>query len=474
MAERRYRALLFANWEFPQDPAELQTLHGPPTDVTLLREALTDPDLGLHLPTEVDVMENANRAEMHMRLEDFLMSGRGDEQLLVYYSGHGKRTLAMDLRFCARDTDTKRLSATSLSAREVDQLLESSPAGAKVLILDCCFAGSFRTKGRQDLSDSFPGRGFGLLAGTQRGTPAPDADLPGEPSPFTRYLVEALRGGAADSDGDGFVSFDDVYNYVFERTRGPVRPSRDFQGTGVLKLARSRARPGGATGRAESAAPRGAALNVQAAATLVLESLRHERAGQHWAAREPLRRVADGEPGDWGALAALRLAALSLADDDQQAATDALSRVVAAGHPQWSPEAGYRLGLCLSRVGDEPGAERALRTALGYDHPHWSPLAAWALAGMLRGRGNVEAALRCYRQAVSSPGPPAVAAALEFGDFLVQEGNLQVARSVYRRAALAGDPDLSHVAVQRLRALLSRLGCHTAAAGVPNTEAGTR
>ena len=39
----------------------------------------------------------------------------------------------------------------------------------------------------------------------------------GHPSVFTHFLVEGLRTGAADLDGDGKIALDELYDYVYER-----------------------------------------------------------------------------------------------------------------------------------------------------------------------------------------------------------------------------------------------------------------
>jgi hypothetical protein len=63
------------------------------------------------------------------------------------------------------------------------------------------------------------------------------------PSVFTSALVQGLATGDADQDEDGWVSLDELYDYVFDKVReqNPHQsPSRQFELEGELYLARSR------------------------------------------------------------------------------------------------------------------------------------------------------------------------------------------------------------------------------------------
>ena len=65
------------------------------------------------------------------------------------------------------------------------------------------------------------------------------------PSVFTSALVEGLTTGDADRDEDGWVSLDELYDYVFDKVQeqNPHQtPSRHFELEGELYLARSRRR----------------------------------------------------------------------------------------------------------------------------------------------------------------------------------------------------------------------------------------
>jgi uncharacterized caspase-like protein len=94
-----------------------------------------------------------------------------------------------------------------------------------VLILDCCHGGAYTrgTKGSPGASVGAgtalltPGHGRVVLTASDTTQYAWDGEaVQGRPeaSVFTRYLVEGLRTGAADLDGDGLINIDELYEYV--------------------------------------------------------------------------------------------------------------------------------------------------------------------------------------------------------------------------------------------------------------------
>ncbi|MGY3685044.1 hypothetical protein [Streptomyces sp. TE33382] len=60
MAEpRRYRGLLIGNAAFPRDPHALPALNGPRDDIKQLRKALTDPQIGLFDPADLEAVRDS-------------------------------------------------------------------------------------------------------------------------------------------------------------------------------------------------------------------------------------------------------------------------------------------------------------------------------------------------------------------------------------------------------------------------------
>ncbi|WP_369252387.1 caspase family protein [Geodermatophilus amargosae] len=237
MAGSGYRALLIGNSTFPNDPGNLPTLEGPVNDIALLRDALTDPVTGLFDRHDVRLVAERTMSEILVELEQFFTSASRSDRLLLYYSGHGLLSVRNTLMLAARDTRTDSLLATTVSATSIDSMIDASAATTTMIVLDCCYSGSFKGA---DLPKSLEGAGRYLLTSTRSGQLAQDADRRNGTSRFTTHLVEGLRSGAPDHDGDGFVDLDDLYGYVHRQLAAIGRqiPQRSFSGGGDVVVAR--------------------------------------------------------------------------------------------------------------------------------------------------------------------------------------------------------------------------------------------
>ena len=253
MAGRR-KALIVAIDEY-EHPG-LRRLVSPAADAGQLAAVLGDPRVG---DFEVEIVHNEPAHAVEERIEDLFADARADDVLLVHFSGHGLKGEAGDLYFAARNTRPDRLASTAVPADFVQRCLRSSPSRSIVLLLDCCYGGAFgqgvavRAAGDVNVLDSFPsgrpggGRGRAVITASSameyafEGERLADDSRP-LPSPFTAALVHGLGTGEADRDEDGWVSLNELYDYVFDRVRetNPQQtPSRDIEMQGELFLARS-------------------------------------------------------------------------------------------------------------------------------------------------------------------------------------------------------------------------------------------
>ena len=136
-----------------------------------------------------------------------------DDVNLIYYSGHGIKNEVGRLFLALKDTQVNLLSATGLSSQFLLQELSVCRAKSNAIILDCTFAGAI-------LGDVIVPRDIVILAcstHTQYTFEDLLADrLPSQsgPSPFTAGLIEGLRTGDADFDGDGAVTFNELFLYA--------------------------------------------------------------------------------------------------------------------------------------------------------------------------------------------------------------------------------------------------------------------
>jgi ribosomal protein L7/L12 len=233
-----YRALLIGNSTFPDDRHNLFELKGPVNDLPLLRAALTDPDVGLFEPANVRSLPERSKLEITTAIEDLFNSAGPADTVLLYYSGHGRINEFDNLFLCARDTRTDRLVSTGISDAEVDAMMRSSSARRFVVILDCCHSGAFKSGG--GVPTKLRGSGRFLITSSRESELSRDAERQHETSAFTRHLVDGLR-DAADHNGDGFVSVNEIYDHVHAKLQEDTQqiPQRHFGKTiGDVALAR--------------------------------------------------------------------------------------------------------------------------------------------------------------------------------------------------------------------------------------------
>jgi hypothetical protein len=139
-----------------------------------------------------------------------------DDTLVIYYSGTSTLGADRSLYLPSIDSDVQFLEATCLESDYVLSCLRRSRCRRQLVIMDGCYSGAFFTHNR-GIPD-----GFCAIMGC-----GPDeicyCDSNG--GFFTRLLVEGLRGGAADLDGDGIVTADELFRYVLPRAKALPDPT---------------------------------------------------------------------------------------------------------------------------------------------------------------------------------------------------------------------------------------------------------
>ena len=230
----------------------LGAMRAPATDAEELAAVLADPAVGGFTVTSV---VDRTVHEMRIAIADFLGGRVPEELVVVYLSCHGVTDLWRRLYFAATDTLKTKLAATGIEAEYVLERLDECRARSQVVILDCCFSGAFITgaKGTGDIGlDSLaaPGRGRAVLTASNEreysftnGMAGPASqERPAPASVFTAALLAGLRDGAADKDGDGFITVDEAYAFALQRVRelgAAQTPQRWLTGEGSLLLARN-------------------------------------------------------------------------------------------------------------------------------------------------------------------------------------------------------------------------------------------
>jgi len=249
------KALIIANDEYEHEA--LRNLLAPAADAEALGRVLGDPQIG---DFAVQVVRNEPAHVVLAHIEEVLSESRPDDVLVLHFSGHGLKSESGELFFAASNTRPNRLGSTAVPADFVQRCLRESRSRSVVLLLDCCYGGAFaqgvkvRAAGDVNVLDSFPqgrsggGRGRAVITASSAMEYAFEGDQLGDdqqrrPSVFTSALVQGLATGDADRDEDGWISLDELYDYVFDKVReqNPHQtPSRQFELEGELYLARSR------------------------------------------------------------------------------------------------------------------------------------------------------------------------------------------------------------------------------------------
>ena len=221
-------ALLVATDRY-QDTS-LSRLAAPASDAEQLAAVLRDIRIA---GFEVTTLYNEPQHVVGRAIGDFYRDRRRDDLALLYFTGHGVKDEDGRLYLAMTDTDRENLPPTGVPSEQIRAAMERSRSRQKVLVLDCCYAGAFPVglgiKGDPAVHalEQLGGRGCVVLTssdamqlsfeGNQVTETGPASPQSGPSSLFTRFLIEGLRTGKADLDGDGDITLDELYSYVHDR-----------------------------------------------------------------------------------------------------------------------------------------------------------------------------------------------------------------------------------------------------------------
>ncbi|WP_158647245.1 caspase family protein [Actinoplanes sp. ATCC 53533] len=241
-------ALLVAASDY-EDPYFAQ-LRSPAQDVRGLAALLRDPMIG---GFDVTVLENAPDHQIRRALEDLVAERQSDDLVLVYFSCHGLQDIHGRLHFATTRTRFARPASTAVPAAFVSDQLEHTVAGGRLLLLDCCYSGAFARgfakSSPRPLDGEIGGsRGYVCLTACNEYELAYEGDhvVLDRPTPshFTEAVIEGLRTGAADLDGDGWVETGELYRYAYDKVRCAGRQTPSYFATGLQKEIRVARVPG--------------------------------------------------------------------------------------------------------------------------------------------------------------------------------------------------------------------------------------
>jgi len=241
-------AFLIGNWTFRPDSG-LLPLQGPENDVAALARLLGDPERGRF---EVHEFPDKPHHEVLPEIAQALGDAAPDDLFLIYYSGHGK--LDRGGRLCLATADTRQgaLLATSISARNLGDLVEESDCDQVVLLLDCCYSGAVEGGLRGDVGSELHAvenaRGFFIMTASSDIQAARETELVSGGAVmgrFTAALVGGIQTGAADLERKGKVLLSDLRRCLEKAVTGqtPQFFARRASGDPLISLSPATALP---------------------------------------------------------------------------------------------------------------------------------------------------------------------------------------------------------------------------------------
>jgi formylglycine-generating enzyme required for sulfatase activity len=194
-------------------------------DVAAMQDVLQNANMGAF--DQVIPLCNPGLFAMRQAIEDLFSDRAKDDLLLLYFAGHGVADEAGSFFFTNRETEKtvqgSLRRSTAVEASFVHGLMDNCRSDRQVVILDCCNSWAFpsgmklRDDGTLDLKQQLGGRGRIVLTASSAASKYAIEQQSEDLAAYTRYLVEGIRTGAADLDGDGAISVDELHDYISQK-----------------------------------------------------------------------------------------------------------------------------------------------------------------------------------------------------------------------------------------------------------------
>ncbi len=208
--------------------AGLEALPAAKNDAEALHRVLLDPKIGEFAEENVKLLINPSKDKLDEAIYELFSDRHKDDLVLFYFSGHGITDQNGVFYFSScitrKDSNGRLVPPTAVIATDVHRYMQNSQSKRQVVILDCCFGSAFvrgmtaKDTGTVNVLQQLGGKGRAILTASnsvQYAFEQKGSDF----SIYSRYLIEGLATGIADRDGDGYISVDELHDYVRERVK---------------------------------------------------------------------------------------------------------------------------------------------------------------------------------------------------------------------------------------------------------------
>ncbi|MEY3303510.1 MAG: caspase domain-containing protein [Pseudanabaena sp.] len=205
-----------------QYEAGLPSLAAAPKDVAAMERVLQSSELGAF--DEVKTLIDPDLEAMQTAIDRLFQSCQKGDLGLLYFSGHGITDDSDRLYLATRRTGKDTFRSTAVSASFIQGIMRDRGYQRQhVLILDCCYSGAFAEgwlakSADINLKPQLEVEGSVVLT-SSTSTQKSYEDKEGELSLYTNYIVQGIESGAAESDGDGMISADELHESLIWGSR---------------------------------------------------------------------------------------------------------------------------------------------------------------------------------------------------------------------------------------------------------------
>jgi Caspase domain len=201
-------------------------------DLDAMQEVLLHSEIGGFAASDIILLKNPNRQEMEESIEMLFANRHKDDLLLLFFSGHGIKDdtgrLYLGTSQTRKTPQGDLVRSSAVAANFVHENMSRSRSKRQVVILDSCFSGAFaeglsaKDDGTIDIRTQLGGEGRAIL--TSSSSTQYSFEQAGEElSLYTRFLIEGMKTGGADMDGDDVISIDELHEYASRKVR-EVKP----------------------------------------------------------------------------------------------------------------------------------------------------------------------------------------------------------------------------------------------------------